>query len=108
VYESYSGKLLWSGHNIPMGDYFYPGLGEGKLRLFSPTGNSRNTASAEAIYLFSAVAGCGLGVAGLSMGPTLPLLWGIYNTLATCKSAYDAMKNVLDGKPAFGCFTIQD
>lgn len=108
LYESYNGKVLRNQDNVNMGDYFFPGLEEGKLRLFSPNGNSRQTASAEAIYLFSAVAGCGLGIASFSIGPTIPRVWKLYNTLATCKSAYDAIKNVLDGQPAFGCFNIKD
>jgi von Willebrand factor type D domain len=65
---------------------------------------ARSGILADMANLGTNAAGCigGIGALGSPAGIVAGVL-GAYNTYQACKSAYDALQNILNGRPTFGC-----
>lgn len=106
VTETKSGNTVWEERNVKFNKTFYENIYKAR-EISKDLPKKRGVTGAELTYVLTSIAGCGLGVAGLSSSP-LALAWGAYNTYQNCKSAKEAMENLYKGDPAFGCIKAMD
>lgn len=107
VKETSGGRVLWEKSKLNLPDNFYD-LADGIKERQKDGKYKEHPSKADLAYLGGNMAGCFLGAAGMSMGGPVAVLWGAYNTYQSCKSTIDALNNMMDGNPAYGCFSAQD
>ena len=108
VTETATKTVIWSKNNHKLNDDFFELTKRGREAGKKNSKGFKTADQGEFLYLVTSAAGCGMGIIGLSVGGPIGFAWGVYNIYQNCKSAYEAVKNLTNGQPAFGCIATMD